>query len=194
DGERRAATGRMLDHYLHTAYAADRLLYPARDLITPTSPRPGVIQERPADHPQALAWFAAEHAALRAAAEHAAATGWDTHTWQLAWTLWTVLHRRGHWHDQATVQGAALAAAGRQADPAAQAHAHRNLASAYTWLGRFDDAHTHMQHALDLCRHTGDLAGQAYTHRNLAVLCERGGHYNEALDHAQQALDLYRAA
>src|SRR5262249_41919574 len=42
DGERRAATGRMLDHYLHTAYTADRMLHPARDPITPTPPRPGV--------------------------------------------------------------------------------------------------------------------------------------------------------
>src|SRR5205814_10009278 len=33
DDERRAATHRLLDHYLHTAYAADQLLYPGRDPI-----------------------------------------------------------------------------------------------------------------------------------------------------------------
>src|SRR5262249_40894759 len=104
DGERRAATGRMLDHYLHTAYAADRMLYPARDPIMLAPLRPGVTPEQPADHQQALAWFTAEHPALLAAVEYAGATGWDTHTWQLAWTLWTFLHWQGHWHDQVPVQ------------------------------------------------------------------------------------------
>jgi len=43
---------------------------------------------------------------LLAAVEHAVATGFDTHTWQLAWTLETFLDRRGHWHDwAATARG-----------------------------------------------------------------------------------------
>jgi len=41
--QRRAAVGRVLDHYLHTAYTADRLLNPARDPITLTlAPPPPV--------------------------------------------------------------------------------------------------------------------------------------------------------
>src|SRR5262249_11420165 len=125
---------------------------------------------------------------------HAAVTGFDTHTWQLAWTLWTFLHRGGHWHDWAAAGRAAVAAAGRLADPTAQAHAHRNLASAYTRLGRFDDAHTQLSHALDLYRQVGDQVGQARTHHNLSHLWERQGHPAQALDHARQALDLFGAA
>jgi tetratricopeptide (TPR) repeat protein len=193
DQPRRAATHRMLDHYLHTAYTADRLLDPARDPITLTPPQPGVTPEHPADYQQALAWFTAEHAVLLAAVDHAAATGFDAHTWQLAWTLVTFLYRRGHWHDWAAAGRVAVAAAGRLADPTAQAHAHRNLANAYTRLGRFDDAHAQLRHALDLYHQAGDQVGQAHTHFNLSRLWERQGRPAQALDHARQALDLYRA-
>src|SRR5262249_3429654 len=84
---RDTATHRVLDHDLHTAYTADRLLNPARDPIALTPPQPGTTPEHLIDYRQALAWFTAEHAVLLAATDHAAATGFDTHTWQLAWTL-----------------------------------------------------------------------------------------------------------
>jgi hypothetical protein len=159
---------RLLDHYVHTAHAADRLLNPARDPITLTAPDPGTAPEQPADHGQALAWFTAEHAMLMAAVDHAATGGFDTHAWQLAWTLTDFLDRRGRWHDLATVGRVALAAAGRRADPTAQARAHRYLAYAYTRLGRFDDAHTQLRHALDLTSRAGNRVGQADIHRTLA--------------------------
>jgi len=194
EDERRAATHRILDHYLHTAYTADRLLQPARDPNTLTTPQPGATPEAPADHEQAMAWFTAEHAVLLAAVDHAAATGFDTHAWQLAWTLNTFFHRQGHWHDLTATGRAAVAATGRLADTTARARAHRLLARAYTRLGRLDDAHTQLRRALDLDGQAGDLTGQAYSHLNLTVLWERRNRHVEALDHARQALDLFRAA
>src|SRR5262249_29647381 len=107
DQQRRTAAVRMLDHYLHTGYIANRLLEPARDPITLTPPAPGVPPQRPADHQQALDWFTVEPPVLLAAVEHAAGTGFDTRTWQLAWTLVTFLDRRGHWHDWAATGHAA---------------------------------------------------------------------------------------
>jgi tetratricopeptide (TPR) repeat protein len=194
DPQRHAATHRVLDHYLHTAYTAERLLQPGRDPFALTSPQPGAIPEHPADYDQALAWFTTEHAVLLTAVEHAAATWFDAHTWQLAWTLVTYLDRRGHWHDLAATGRAAVAAAYRLADLTAQARAHHNLAAAYTRLGSFDDAHTHLRHALDLYGQVGDLVGQAHTHNGLAHLWGRRGRHVEALQHARQALDLYTAA
>jgi len=194
DEQRHTATHRLLDHYLHTAHNADRLLYPTREPLALTPPSTGVTPEHPTDRQQALAWFSTERPVLLAAVDHAAATGFDTHTWQLTWTLSPFLNRRGHWHDQASIGRAAVAAACRLGDPTAQARAHRNLANADTRLGRFDDAHTHLGHALDLYTRTGDQAGQAHTHRDLGLLRERQDRYPEALDHARQALGLYRAA
>jgi tetratricopeptide (TPR) repeat protein len=194
DGPRRATTGRILDHYLHTAHAAARLLNPTRDPIPLTPPRPGTTPEHPADHERALAWFTAEHSVLLAAVDHAATTGFDAHTWQLAWTLFDFLDRRGLWHDWAATQQAAVAATGRVADPTMQARAHRALARAYIKLGRLDDAHAQLRHALDLYHRSGDPVGQARTHIGLAQVWVRRGRPTEALDHARQALDLSQAA
>ncbi len=194
DQQRHAATHRILDHYLHTAHTADRQLIPPRDPGPLAPPQPGVTPEHPADRAQAMAWFTAEHRVLLAAVDNAAATGFDTHTRQLAWTLWTFLDRRGHWHDLAEVGRSAAAAAERLADPTAQAHARRNLAIAHVRLGRVDDAHTQLSHALDLATRAGDLLGQAHSHYSLGYLWERQGHPAQALDHARQALHLYRAA
>jgi len=192
--DRHAATHRLLDHYLHTAYAADRLLNPQRDPITLTAPQPGVTAEQVTDHGQALAWFTTEHRVLLAALAQAAAGGFDTHTWQLAWALVTFLDRRGHWHDGLATKEAALAAARRSADRPAQAQAHRLLGQTQTRLGRYDDAHTHLRHALSLYGRLADRTGEARTHLDLGLMFGRQDRYLRALTHAQQARTLFRAA
>jgi tetratricopeptide (TPR) repeat protein len=193
DQQRHTATYRMLDHYLHTAQTADQLLAPAREPITLTPPAAGVTPQHLADHQQALAWFTVERAVLLAAVEHAATTGFGTHTWQLTGTLRTFLERRGHWHDHAATGRAAVAAAHRLGDPTAQTRAQRNLARAYTLLGRFDDAHTQLSRALELATQTGDQTAQAHTHNTLSYLWDRRGNHSQGLDHARLALTLYRA-
>ena len=193
DDKRQAAIHRVLDHYLHTAHAADRVLAPRRDPITLTPPQPGVTLESPTHQSQAMAWFATEHAVLLAALDQAGATSWDTHTWQLAWSLANFLDWQGHWRDYAATQHTALAAARRLAVPSLQAGAHRILGRAYTHLSRFDRAHTHLRHARDLYQRCGDHLGQARTHHNLTLTFERQGRHTEALDHARMALELFRS-
>src|SRR6266511_1324887 len=193
DEQRHTATGRVLDHYLHTAHSAARLLYPTRDPVPLAAPRAGVTPEQLGDHAQAWGWFTAQRPVLLAAVVHAAATGFDTHTSQLAWTLATFLRRRGHWHDWVVVGRAAVGAAQRLADPTTQARNHRILAYAYTQLSRFDDAHTQLRHALDLATRTSNQTQQAHTHHNLAILWERRGQPPQALHHDQQALHLFQA-
>jgi DNA-binding SARP family transcriptional activator/tetratricopeptide (TPR) repeat protein len=192
--DRHATTHRLLDHYLHTAYTSSLLLSPARDPITLTPPQPGVAPEQPGDHQQALDWFTAEHPVLTATVDHAATVGFDTHAWQLAWTLADFSARRGFWHDGIHTYRVALAAAYRLNDPSVQAHMHRDLATAYGHLGRFEDAHTQLRHALRRYDRSGDLVGQAHTHRALTYLWEREGRHADALDSARHALDLYHTA
>ncbi|MFI6098044.1 AfsR/SARP family transcriptional regulator [Lentzea sp. NPDC051213] len=190
DAERRCATVRLLEHYVHHAHAATRLLSPARDVITPP-PASCVHPERLGDFAQALAWFTTEHHVLLAAVGHAAATGSHTHAWHLAWALAEFLERRGHWSDLSAIGHAALAAALHLGDPLAQSHAHRYLARAATQLDRLDDARFHLQCSLDVA---GDAVGQARTQRELAYVSERQGDHDQALRHSRQALVLYRAA
>jgi tetratricopeptide (TPR) repeat protein len=190
--DRELAVARIFDHYVHTAYLADSLLDPNRVPIMPAAPRPGVTTEPLTGHEAALAWFDAEHAVLLAAIEQSARSGLQVHTWQLASAMTTFFNRRGHWHDRAVTDGMALAAARKVGDPSAQAHAHRRLALTHISLERYDEAHAHLQEALELFEALDDRTGQAHTHRSFARASSRQGRYRAALDHAAQALDLYR--
>jgi tetratricopeptide (TPR) repeat protein len=190
------ALRRLLDQYLHTAYAADRIHSPQRLPIDPVTAGSGATTVDIADYPAAMARFTAEHPALLAAIERAAATGFDGHAWQLAWTLVSFLDLRGHLrsHSQVAAHHTAVDAARRLADRPAQAHAHRTLARAYARLGQLEDAHTHLSSALDLFDQFGDHTGKADTHRNLAYVFERRHQHREALDHVRQARSLYGIA
>ncbi|MFK3985598.1 tetratricopeptide repeat protein [Micromonospora sp. NPDC050397] len=189
---RRAATIRLLDHYTHTAHAADLLLRPHGDpvgqLLAP--PAAGAVPERPVGHGEAMAWLTAEHPVLLAALRQAADAGFDAHTWELARALDTFLDRQGHRHDRVETCRAALNAAQRLGNPTAEAVAYRYLAGASTVLGRYPDAHAHLGQALDLYVRLGDREGQARTHQNLASLWDRQGDPAAALDHSRQTLAL----
>lgn len=193
DEERGAARQRMFDHYLRTAYAADRLLAPRRDPISLGPLRPAADPLLIADRDRALAWFLAEHQVLLAAVGHSAEVGFHERTWRLAWAMSTYLERQGHWHSWTAVQRTALASARKAADPAGQLQSHRAIAGAYAWLDRYDDAAAHLTAALELAGERADRAGQAHIRLDFAWLCERLGNYREVLDHAEQALDLYGA-
>jgi tetratricopeptide (TPR) repeat protein len=192
--QRRTAMHRVLDHYLYSAMAAAGQIDPSRDPITLPPLSAKVTPTRPADRKEALGWYSAEHPVLLGAVGLAAEIGLDTHVWQLAWALWPFLYRQGYWHDQITVQRAAVAAAQRLGDPQAQVFAYRGLADTYAELRRFDDADAHFRRALKLSAQAGDQVGQARTEIGLGYLLERQGRYAEALDHSSRALDLYRAA
>jgi tetratricopeptide (TPR) repeat protein len=196
EAERRLATSRLLDHYVFTAHAADRLLNPARDPIQLplAGPAAGAAPQRLADDRAAMDWLTTEQPVLLAALRLAAGTGNDIRVWQLAWALDTYLLRRGHWHERAGAWHDAVAAAERLADPVAAAHALRDLARVSNQLGRHGEARGYLVRALDLFAEAGDQIGQAHTHRVLASLSEREGRPERALHHDQQALDLFRAA
>jgi tetratricopeptide (TPR) repeat protein/transcriptional regulator with XRE-family HTH domain len=192
DTERREATGRMLDHYLHTAAGAARLLDPGKEPIVVAPPRPGAAAEQAAGYSQALAWFQAEHQVLLAAINLAAESGFDSHAWQLPWAMACFLQIRGHWQEWAATQRTALAAATRLGDSAAQALSSRLLANACTNLGDHDQARGHYASSLALYQRLGNRLGQARVHQNLGVLAERQGRYADALGHAEQALRQYQ--
>jgi tetratricopeptide (TPR) repeat protein/DNA-binding XRE family transcriptional regulator len=194
--DRHDAVGGLLDHYVHTAHAADRLLHPGRDpMELPLGrPPPEVVVCRPADRQQAAAWLGAERPALLAALRYAADNGFDGHAWQIGWATDTFLTRRGYRHARAEAWQTAIHAARRLDDRRLQAYALRALAVVNIELIRYDDAYRHAQQALDLYGQVADLAGQGRTHRDLAFLRWRQGDPRRALRHAQRALALFQAA
>ena len=194
DADRRAATHRTLDHYLHTAHTAARLLHRHGATVTPTAPQPGVSPEILTDHDQAMEWLAAEHHVLLASITQAARAGFHRHACHLAWTLFVYLHRQGHWHDRVATQQAALNSAQHLGDKTEQARAHRNLAAAHADLGRYDDAHLHLRDALELSGDSGDVTGQAWTYYVSNLVYALQGSSADALDSAQQAVARFQAA
>jgi len=193
DTDRREATSRVLDHYLHTAAGAGRLLDPAKEPVALGAPLPGAAAGRPADYQQALAWFEAEHQVLLAALTLAAESEFDTHAWQLPWAIEPFLRARGHWREWAGIQRGALAAATRLGDTAAQALSGRLLANACSYLGDHDQALGHFASSLTLYQRLSNRQGEAKVHQNLGVLAERQGRYADALSHSEQALRLCQA-
>lgn len=191
---RRAALGRLLDHYLHTTHAADLLLHRHRDHIDLPAAAPGAALPQLRDRDEAWAWLTAEHRVLLAAVALAAGNGFELHAWQLAWSVNTYLDRVGAWQDQSTAQQLALRAAAQAGDRNGQARAHRNRAVACLRLGAHDEARAHLEQALALHGALGDHVGGARTQLNLGILAERQGDHRQALGHAQRAFDLFETA
>ncbi|MFJ9679319.1 BTAD domain-containing putative transcriptional regulator [Streptomyces sp. NPDC101194] len=190
-GEADAALTRVLDHYAHTAYAADRLLLPYRDPLPSASPADGTRFEEFADADQAMAWFESEHTVLTAAVNHAVRAGHDARAWRTAWAITTFLARRGRWADVTAVHSTVLTALVRLGDPAAQAESRRALACACTETGRFAEAHQELARASALSETNGDLLSAAHTHLALGWLYEREGDKHAALRHDQRAVEQF---
>jgi len=190
--DRRAATARLLDHYLHSAHRADLLLKPHRDdRVPPEPPVEGVTAAEFADRRAAAAWLAGERPVLLAMARQ---RGFEARAVRLAWTMVSFLDYAGHWADKVDVLTAALAAATRLDDPALRAETRRMLGSALVRLGRFGEAAAELDEALAGYAKLGDPGGRARVHRTAAWVLERQGRDREALDRARLALASHRAA
>jgi DNA-binding SARP family transcriptional activator/tetratricopeptide (TPR) repeat protein len=189
----RAAVRRVLDHYLHTAFAADQLLS-SRDPVTLVPPARGTRPESLASAEAARAWFRAEHQTLLAAVRLAAETGFGDHAWQIPWALVTFLDRQGHWPDWESTQQTALAAARSRHDLIGQAQSHRQLGRLLIHRGPYAEAEAHLAQALELFRAAGDQVGHARVRLDIAQALERQGRHRAAITHSLEALNRFRAA
>jgi DNA-binding SARP family transcriptional activator len=193
DDVRETALVRVMDFYLHTAFAADRLLDPTRQLVELDPPATGAHPQPLPDAAAALAWLQAEHATLLATQRAALALGRHHVAWHLAWALGTFHVRQGHGHDELTTWRTGLEAAAHLPDPAIRSRTHRFLGRVCSRLGLHEEATEHLEQALAVAVHHGDLAEQAHTHLVLALAHGQQGDNRRALDHARHALDSYRA-
>lgn len=194
DQEAAPALDRLLDHYLHTAFAAIRMLdgphTPFRP--EPDPPATGSCLVPLADTAAALQWFHDEHRCLLAAQAQAAALGRHRVVWQLAWTLLPYQLGGHHLQEYVTVWNTALAAAEHDGDnPGAMTLARWRLGFASARAGDHAQALDHLRLALALAERTGDIAGQAHIHRTFGRVREEQGDNERALDHAMHALRLY---
>jgi tetratricopeptide (TPR) repeat protein len=190
---REVALQRVVDFYLHTAYAGDRLIDPERPAqIDLGRPVPGCVPRTLTDPKVALAWFDAEQHCLLAAQRSAARQGWYARTWQLAWTLSSFLYLGGLLRDYVAVWRTGLAAADQLDDVGTRGLAHRLLGQACTFAFTASaEAVDNLSQALTFAEQTGDVPEQAHTHRALSWAWDKQGDSRQALTHARKALDLY---
>ncbi|WP_043678630.1 AfsR/SARP family transcriptional regulator [Streptomyces xylophagus] len=188
------ARRRMLDHYLHTAHAADSLLMPTRDRIRLRPHTAGVTVPRLTDQAAAVDWLETNRSVVLAAIEQDARLGGGEHSWQLASVLELHLDRGGRWPEQLDAQTTAVEAAQRLGDIPGQAFAHLALGFVSGRLERQDEADAHLARALELFGELGDRAGRSRTHRRFAFVANGRGRHEEALDHYTEASALCRAA
>jgi tetratricopeptide (TPR) repeat protein/DNA-binding XRE family transcriptional regulator len=192
---REAATGRLLDYYLHTALAADKHIprknkSPVATVLPPARPpdcAPPVSTQR-----QAAAWLEAERANMHAATDYAAANELPVHAMLIPAAMASFLGVR-HYRDQAlSLHQTALAAARQAGDRPGQGRALNWVASAQIDTTQFAAAEATLQEALALHRDLGDHGGQADALNALGRVYWPTGDYPAAVSCLQQALELFR--
>jgi tetratricopeptide (TPR) repeat protein len=189
--ERKRALRRYVDFYLHSAYAADRMLEPSRTPISLEELPTGGQMQRFASYAAALEWLEVEHFNLLAVQRLAVKHDWHRAVWQLAWALDTFHGRRGQLQDLVDVWQYGLVAAREIGDAAIQARAHRLLGETYSHVGLHVAATEHLDQALALAESINDLASQGHTYYVMARAFEQRGDNQQAFAHAFRAMQLY---
>jgi DNA-binding SARP family transcriptional activator/Tfp pilus assembly protein PilF len=189
--ERREAFTRLLDHYLTTAASAARILFPADPGLPPASLRDAAVAVT--DEPTARAWLEAERANLTAAAVHASEQGWPEHAIGLSASVFGYLGWGGFYDQALVIREAAVRAAARAGDRAAEARARVSLGAIQLLLCRYQLAEQHCQRGLTLSRQISDQHGELRALLNLGNIYRRMGDYDKATECNQEALELSRA-
>ncbi|WP_330301296.1 tetratricopeptide repeat protein [Streptomyces sp. NBC_00503] len=189
-----AARRRLVDFYVHTAYAADRLLSPSHPPLDLAPPVAGCRPLEPADREEALAWLDAELDCLVAVRGLALAEALNRSVCQLAYSLNGHFVRRGRSAEQLDQWADALTAAELLGDHRAQALAHRFLGQAGTRAGLPARAAAHMERAVEAAGRTGDAAVRAEVRYIFAWVHEQAGRYEDALEQATAATELFHEA
>ncbi|MCX5065224.1 tetratricopeptide repeat protein [Micromonospora lupini] len=187
-GEDREAVRRLVDFYLHTACAADRLLDPRRHPLILGEPAPGCTPAVLTDASVAMSWFDAEQERVLESQRLAMQRLWFPQVWQLARTLVTFHARRRQAVEQLAVWRMGLAAAEQGASISARAMAHRYLGQAHSQNGEQEEGLRHLRLAVDRAHEAGDAAELARCHYALGVAADHAGDLRQALLHSREAL------
>ena len=190
---RDAATCRLLDYYLHTAFAASQHIPPWAATEGPPPPGRPPACAPPMSTPQrAFAWLEAERANLHAATGYARASARPEHAIAIPAAMAGFLETRGYWDQGLVLLQAALAAALQVGDRRGQARALVELSGIQVMTDDFPAAAASVTSALELYRDLGDRAGQGDCLNVLGFLRGQTGDYAAAAAYQQQALELYR--
>jgi DNA-binding SARP family transcriptional activator/Flp pilus assembly protein TadD len=190
---REAATGRLLDYYLHTALAAGAHI-PSWRITSISLPAARLPDFAPpiATQSQASAWLEAERANLYAAVGYAAGTGRIQHAMVIPVAITSFLQQGDYWDQDVALLQTALAAARQAGDRPSQGQILLLLGLAQ-WMTEDNQAATAtFRQALALYRDLGDPVGQGDAINGIAQVRLIVNDYSAAIAYLQQALELCR--
>lgn len=184
------AFGRLLEHYLTTAVAADRAVIPDRWHLGRYYQKSPVTSF--ADSTEAIGWLERELENLTNMVAAAHDRGLHRETWELCEALWGLFVFRKHYTAWTKTHRIGVAAAESCGDPRAQARMLEALASAYLNLRDFAEAARCSGRALELERSCGHLAGEASALERLGIAQLAGGDGPGAIETFTRALGVHR--
>jgi DNA-binding SARP family transcriptional activator len=190
EAERRQAIGRLLDHYLHAADHADRVLHPFRH-------RRPVAVSRPAASPpvtteeDAASWLEAEWRNILQAARHAGRHEWKQKCADLTHVLADFMEIRTYWDEAIAAHTLALEACRDLADPARIAQTSLALSAVRQQSGRYEAARQPAEEAAAIYRSLADPRGEAQALDQLGLVHQRTARSREALAYFREAWLLY---
>jgi class 3 adenylate cyclase/tetratricopeptide (TPR) repeat protein len=188
------ATERLLDYYLHTAAAANRLTAQRPSSAIPPVAYPPAAAPPLASTKDAETWLQAERANVQACADHAASHGLAVHAVWLPAQLGDFLRTHGYLDQALALHQAAAEIAQGAGDRAGQATALRSLGYICRLLGQYSAALESLTRALGLYRDLGDQPGQVDVLDLLARIQLNIDDFAAANASATEALAIARAA
>ncbi|WP_328911851.1 MULTISPECIES: AfsR/SARP family transcriptional regulator [unclassified Streptomyces] len=182
DEQRKAAVLRVLDHYLHTSYAAERLLNPDPIVLDLGPPQPGTTPEALNDARRASHWMETEYQVIIGVLSQGDIYDLDAKSSRLAWTVMSFIDRRGPRPAPTTP---------REPYPSGRIRAQLGLGPYYSWLVGYPAALTHLQRFAAVYRELDDDTGLSHISFGLSSILEHQGRYDEALEQALLSLELF---
>ncbi|MDT7803604.1 MAG: hypothetical protein QOI78_7037 [Actinomycetota bacterium] len=189
--EVRSALRRVLDYYLHTADAADRLIHWERPHKELDPPDPPVTPLPFGGADEALSWFDRAEPALLHLIRTAEENDLPTHAWQISLRLQGYLDTRQRWADGIAAYEVALKAVRRLGNRFAECELLLGVAFGWTQLGQHRKAIAHYASAMAICRKIGHHCAEAFSAMGLAEVYGRQHRLDEAIRYHQRALDVY---
>jgi tetratricopeptide (TPR) repeat protein/transcriptional regulator with XRE-family HTH domain len=140
DAGRDAAIDRLLDYYLYTATAANRLIARRPPAYTPPIAHPPAAAPELTTRDEAMAWLETERANLQAGADFAADRARPVHAVWLPAQLSEFLRTRGYWDQALRLHQKALTVAVAAEDRAGQATALASLGNVHYERSNYPEA------------------------------------------------------
>ncbi len=189
--QRTLALRRVVDWYLHNAYAANHVLAPQRhDPVLDRSEYDVHVADF--DYDSALEWCELEMSNIVTATRTAVEVGENVAAWKLPAGSFNYLHLRKRWTSWVASHEVGVVGARRAGDRYGEAWVLNNLAVAYRELRRIDEAKECFMQARALRIELGDRVGQAWSLTGIGFIGFDQSRFDAAALHFGEALDIFR--